>query len=224
MPEIVFDVAATLSGAGGNCMEIEKFIDNHTQTIAKGDYTPPEICVACGENHDAFKFYDIRNRQLRVLRPNIVKTLFTVLLRWQCPLCQAKFTDYPPFIVPHKRFVVPDMITRCDGYLADDEQSYAGAAAAEDGGDICYPDANNLCEQFFSKSTVWRFMEYLAKLMDRKHLPAGFKTAVKAIKIPAIVASKYRSQSRLFILQQCFAAIRGWSPTFPDFETAGPPV
>lgn len=202
-------------------MEIEKLICSYTKPIEEGNFSPPENCALCGAHPDFFKFYDKRKRKLRLLNSNLVKVILTFLLRWRCPLCQGKFTDYPPFIEPHKRFAVPHMIKPCVRYLTDVKQSYADAAKAEDGGDICYPDDNNLCEQFFAKSTVWRFMEYLAGL-KRPHL---FPTVtISATKTPPIAPSKYRSKNRLSLLQQAFAAIRALYQAYPDFETVRPPI
>ena len=189
---------------------IEATIHDYTEAIEKGTLSMPAGCRSCHEKSDDYKLHDRRERQLRVVMEDIVKVIVTFLLRWKCPLCQATFTDYPPFIKPHKRFVLSEMCRLSQSYLESDKVTYRDTAKHKSY-DIGYIDPESgLCEQFLSHSTIYRFMAYLADICLS---PPG--------NVFAISHSKYRTATRRFILVRALATIRNIAQEsiFPDFET-----
>lgn len=56
----------------------------------------------------------------------IVKVM-TWMVRRKCSLCGKTFTDYPPFALPYKRFVSPEIMERSWRYLQDDTMTYERA-------------------------------------------------------------------------------------------------
>jgi hypothetical protein len=55
-----------------------------------------KACPACAAQA-CFKPHDCRRRTFRVLIDDMVKCLRSWILRWKCPDCGRRFTDYPPF-------------------------------------------------------------------------------------------------------------------------------
>ena len=189
---------------------IEAMIRDYTEAIEKGTLCMPTGCSSCHEESDDYKLHECRKRQLRVVIEDIVKVIITFLLRWKCPLCQATFTDYPPFIKPHKRFVLSDMCRFSQSYLESDKVTYRDTVKHKSY-DIGYIDPESgLCEQFLSHSTIYRFMGCLADIC--LSLPGNVFT---------ISHSKYRTATRRFILVRALATIRNIAQKsiFPDFET-----
>ena len=200
-------------------MDIQEVIANHTNSIIKGHFSSPDItCQYCHQKPKFFKLHESRKRQFRLVVENIVKTTVSFLLRWRCLLCNTTFTEYPPFAAPHKRFILTDINRLGQKYLSNDTLSYR-AVVKENGVDIGYPDSNDLCEQFISHSTVWRFMIYLA---------AGYQVKrqqfIMAKKVPLISCFKYRSNKRKTLLYKAFKEIflfnrQADKVFFPDLET-----
>jgi len=189
---------------------IEATIHDYTQAIEKGTLSMPAGCRSCHEESDDYKLHDRRERQLRVVMEDIVKVIVTFLLRWKCPLCQATFTDYPPFIKPHKRFVLSDMCRFSRTYLESETVTYRNAVKSHSTG-IGYIDAESgLCERFVSHSTIHRFMGYLCGICPS--LP---------VNVVAISPGKYRTAARLSILARALATIENIArkSIFPDFGT-----
>ena len=203
----------------GVLMDIQEVITNHTNSIIKGHFSSPDrTCQGCHQKPILFKLHESRKRQFRLIVENIVTTTVSFLLRWRCLLCNTTFTEYPPFAAPHKRFVLTD-INRLGGkYLSIDTLGYRGVVK-ENGVDIGYPDSNDLCEQFISHSTVWRFMIYLADRSQIKRQPF-----IMAKTVPLISSFKYRSNKRKTLLYKAFKSIKKFNLQvdkmfFPDFET-----
>ncbi len=198
-------------------MDIQEVITNHTNSIIKGHFSSPDIiCLCCHQKPKFFKLHESRKRQFRMIVENIVKTTVSFLLRWRCLLCNTTFTEYPPFAAPHKRFVLTDINRLGQKYLSD-TLSYRGVVKENDD-DIGYPDSNDLCEQFISHSTVWRFMIYLADRSQIKRQP--FIMA----KTEPISSFKYRSNKRKTLLYKAFKSIILFNMQadklfFPDLET-----
>jgi len=63
---------------------------------------------------------------------DLVHRALSRLIRWKCPRCRQTFTGYPPFALPHKRYVRPVIFARSRAYVEDDTQSYR--QAVQDGG------------------------------------------------------------------------------------------
>ena len=204
-------------------MKIRQIIQEHTDKIVEGDFEAPENdCKNCRRKPYAFRLHESRKRQLGYTVGDIVEIAATFLLRWKCMLCGATFTQYPPFVLPYKRFVLPEIVRPSRKYLEDEHASYADTVA-EDGIAIGYRDERGFCESFVSRSTVWRFMNCLASLHVRNN-------ETKNAELPRpfwLPPRKYRSDERLRVLIRAFEAIAqlrqgSFFRPFPDLETVEP--
>lgn len=202
-------------------MGIREIIEEYTGNITDGNFDAPDCeCENCRKKPDAFKLHESRKRQLRFLIGDVVEIAATFLLRWKCLLCGGTFTQYPPFVAPHKRFVVPDIVRLGRKYLEDENASYADAVT-EDGNQIGYTNDCGFCDSFVSRSTVWRFMEYLGAIRFEKTEPSDENRQ----RPPCLPPWKYRSEKRNRLLRRAFEAVAQLAPnhffkSFPDLETA----
>jgi hypothetical protein len=203
---------------GGVKMGILEMINKYTDSIVRGEFAAPDgICKNCRNKPERFTLHECRKRQVRLIIKNIVRVLLTLLPRWKCSICGVSFTQYPPFILPHKRFVLTDIRLFGLKYLTNKDSSYADVVK-NDGDDIGYPNESGLCDHFLSPSSAWRFMGYLAGASNSE---VSKKIPGKPAPIPSI---KHRSDERKSLLQRAFKAIVALavenSNIFPDFETS----
>ena len=83
-------------------MCLEQEIKTHTRRVEAGErLCYSEACPHCGcevkEVKEPFRLHDRRRRMFRVVVEGLVKALPSWILRWCCPRCGKRFTDYPPF-------------------------------------------------------------------------------------------------------------------------------
>ena len=101
-------------------MGVREIIEEYTRDILDGNFGPPDCaCDNCGQREGIFKLHECRKRLLRFAAEAVVETVATLLPRWKCLPCGATFTQYPPFVAPHKRFVLADIVLLCRKYLED---------------------------------------------------------------------------------------------------------
>lgn len=200
-------------------MDIQDMIARHTDAIIRGDIRSPDIvCRSCHQKPAFFKLHESRKRQFRLIVEDIVTVTMSFLLRWRCLLCRATFTEYPSFAVPHKRFVLTDIITLGQRYLEHESSSYRHVVL-HGGANIGYPDAGGLCDRFLSHSSVWRYMFFLSDMASPCNDHPVF--GPQMLSIPSF---KYHSDYRKGVL---FRAVKGLILlirrmdfiSFPDFET-----
>jgi len=200
-------------------MNVQEMIANHTSSIISGNISSPDIvCRNCYQKPDYFKLHESRKREFRIVVKDIVEVTMSFLLRWRCLLCDTTFTEYPPFALPHKRFVLTDIKRFGQKYLGNDDVSYRNAAM-NDGANIGYPDENGLCNNFLSHTSIWRFMTYLANIYESNRQCCVYKNT-----IPPISSLKYRSNHRRSLLYKALKKIaffnqQAGSAIFPNFET-----
>ena len=109
-------------------MGIMQIIREYTNQIVEGNFDAAEgICEKCHEKPGEYKLHECRKRQVRFSVGAVVEVAMTFVLRWKCSLCGATFTQYPPFIAPHKRFALPEIVRLSRKYLENDKSSYADA-------------------------------------------------------------------------------------------------
>jgi len=78
-------------------MSLEEEIKTHTRRVELGERVCfCKACPACAAQ-PSFKLHDRRRRTFRVLIDDVVKCLRSWIMRWKCPNCGRRFTDYPPF-------------------------------------------------------------------------------------------------------------------------------
>lgn len=200
-------------------MDIQEMITRHTEAIVSGDIKSPDmVCRCCHQKSSLFKLHESRKRQFRLIVEEIATVTMSFLLRWKCLFCGATFTEYPPFAVPHKRFVLTDIITLAQRYLRHESSSYRHVVRHEES-DIGYPNEWNLCDRFLSHTTVWRHMSFLAAMAPSDNDHPDFKP-----QMPCISFFKYRSNYRKGLLVKAVSGMielmkRMDFISFPDFET-----
>lgn len=87
-------------------------------------------CPHCGTTRKSgmpFHRHTVRERDLRVTVRRLVYRFVVKLARWRCPVCRTTFTNYPPFMLRHKRYALPEMRARAARYVQDDGLSYRRA-------------------------------------------------------------------------------------------------
>jgi hypothetical protein len=111
--------------------KIEQEVQDYNEKIKEGDYPKlGEYCRNCKKKPGEFKLHDHRPRKLRIIVHALVQIITTCLVRWRCPLCNAKFTAYPDFIVRHKRYAVNQIVEQSENLLTGNK-SYEKALHTE---------------------------------------------------------------------------------------------
>ncbi len=184
-------------------MGILEIINEYTKSIVDGDFPCPETnCKHCHKKPEKYEPHDCRKRKLRYVAKDLVKVVTTLLLRWKCPNCGVTFTQYPLFILPHKRFVLTDIVQFAEKYLTSEDSNYADVVKT-DGSGIGYLDENDLCDSFLSPSSVWRFLKYLVCIYESNR--GIFRE--KYGKLKPIPSSKFRSKQRKKLLYRALMAV-----------------
>jgi len=68
-------------------------------------------CPYCGmeSNADHFRQHAYRLRIFYVIFKGLVYKINAALPRWKCLLCSKTFTEYPNYILPRKRYTLPQI-------------------------------------------------------------------------------------------------------------------
>jgi len=191
-----------------------------------------DSCPCCGGRPAEFKWRGVRKRLFLALANWVVQRVWSYLPLWKCPLCQQSFTDYPPFALPFKRYVLPNIHERCVAYVKDEARTYREGVEAE-GMAISYEDADS--GTVLWPSTLWRWVSTLGglpvtvrealDLIKQKNPSTGLFRALGEARIGD---SKFRSAERKLVLQRCrelmlanrvYRDLFGVS-IFPDLATA----
>jgi hypothetical protein len=145
-------------------IQIEAAIRRHTDAVISGKIpVPQKSCPRC-LNKEKFRLHECRRRLFRYIIGSSVKVILTLLPRWKCEVCQKTFTVYPPFAVPHKRFVLCDIEKLCQRYIKDREETYCSTVSNE-GLPIGYDEGtNNAADHFLAPSTIWRWIGWLSHI------------------------------------------------------------
>ena len=189
---------------------IKSLIEAHTQIIQSGKFNPPKSCCPkCSEQPESYKLHERKVRNLYYIVCDVVYSIFTLLARWKCPVCHKTFTEYPPFIIPHKRYILIDILRLTSDYLENDKQTYRGTTNFnnipihhEDRFEV--PDEPDDC--YISPSTPFRWIGFLGSLKEL------IENALNLIKqknpdnliyreIFPVSPRKYRSSKRKTILE-----------------------
>ena len=97
-------------------------------------------CHELAEGPAFFRRHEIRRRVFWVIfDTREVKRIPCLVTRWKCSNCRGVFTWQPPFAVPHKRYTLPQMLERAQGYAADDAAGYR-EAVKQKGMPICHEE------------------------------------------------------------------------------------
>lgn len=182
-----------------------------------------------------------RKFRLRVYDPTLDETLVVIVESWRvrfrCRHCRKIFTEYPPFALPHKRFVKQDVLAKALKYLSAEKTPKCRATYQEvvwEGrGPLSYAEDQEGCQ--FRPSTVWRWLSWLGSLTDLREQATQliFQKDPQANvhwKPHPIAAHKVRSEARRKTLEQAamtldivsaFGLLLG-STMFTHLEIAGP--
>lgn len=163
-------------------------------------------CPRCGTASDQFKGHGKRKRNFNVIVDQTVLTVFGFLLRWVCPGCNKTSTQYPEFALPHKRYILPDMMKYIESYVENDKESYAHLMKKSPAGYTRFPGD----EAQLSPMTIHRWISTLGnmpllnaealKLIHQKNPTAGIAGHLAQITIDR---RKYTSEIRRKILIGC---------------------
>ena len=166
-----------------------------------------ETCPRCGGVPGRFWRHGARERLFLVFA-EVVCRILSYLTRWRCPLCRQAFTQYPDFALPFKRYPAPFVLERCAAYASDEARTYR-EGVLEEGMPHSYVNAEIGVE--LSPSTLWRWMETLASLVEPEHRMLNLikqkdpsTLLVRALAGVHIRAGKYRSEGRKQVLAQCW--------------------
>ena len=145
-------------------IQIEAAIQRHTDAVISGKIpVPQKRCPHC-LTKDNFRLHECRRRSFRYIIGSTVKVTLTLLPRWKCEVCQKTFTAYPPFAVPHKRFVLSDIEKLCQRYLKDRQETYYSTVSNE-GSPIGYDEGTDSeVNHFLAPSTLWRWISWLGRI------------------------------------------------------------
>jgi hypothetical protein len=84
------------------CLEDEA--KSHTDRVESGQpVCYRESCPEC-KSQQRFRRHDCRRRTFRLVVDGCVKVLASWIVRWKCPACGKRFTDYPPFWLAAQAF------------------------------------------------------------------------------------------------------------------------
>jgi hypothetical protein len=98
-------------------MSLEEEIKAHTRRVESGERVCfCKACPACAAQA-GFKPHYCRRRTFRVLIDDMVKCLRSWILRWKCPNCGRRFTDYPPFRASAQTLHQADRLRQIQGLL-----------------------------------------------------------------------------------------------------------
>ena len=75
--------------------------------------------------------HQLRSRVFLVQVADLIHRIESLLSRWRCMYCRQTFTWHPAFAVPHKRYVLTQMVSRCRDYVDNERVSYRQAASHE---------------------------------------------------------------------------------------------
>jgi hypothetical protein len=185
-------------------------IKRYTESIENGSYVCTfETCPLCGRQPGEKDFGPCgkRPRIFLVIVEALVQKALSLLTRWLCPCCRRRFTDYPPFAVPNKRYVRQEIEERSARYLEDGSAIYR--QVVRDGNTACGYDMNEdgtMDERQLVGSTVHRWLTWLGCQTEKLSMVLGMvkalapRSTIHRDPLP-IPARKYRSEKRNEILQ-----------------------
>ncbi len=212
--------------------KIKEEIEGYTEEVLKKNVRCPyDFCPQCGGKRPekGFKWAGLRARVFYLVLEALVEKVRSFLTRWLCPRCKSRFTYYPPFAIPKKRYVRQEIEERSLRYVEKEELSYR--KASKDRGMACgYKES----EKQLSPSTVHRWLGFLGAQVEVLKELLSFITeslphsGLHRLPLP-IHPSKYRSRERKEVLQiarrllHAQGALRAFLGTesFPDFATVG---
>ena len=210
-------------------------IQRYTEAVRRREVRPTcNRCPHCHEEPEEFRLHDRRERSFLVVVGRVVKRVVSLVSRWKCTRCKRPFTLYPPFALPHKRYVRDDVFELAERYLERDELSYRAAVEVE-GMPVFHDgrDDGTIDERSLAHSTLYRWLTFFRSLGTTlrealRLVRARSATSDLFRRIFPIAPTKYRSEERRTVLAAAlrtlssdreYRALFGRS-IFPDLATA----
>ena len=112
-----------------------------------------------------------RKFRVRVYDPTLDEMVVEIIESWRvdfrCGNCLKTCTEYPPFVLPHKRFVKQDVLAKAEKYLsAEQPRCRATYREAVREGTVPLSYAQDQEGHQLSPVSVWRWLSWLGSLED----------------------------------------------------------
>ena len=191
-------------------MTIIKKIETHEKEIQARELPEDlEVCPKCGGFSRSFKLHESRARLFLVIVDFLVKEIWSILGRWECPLCHCTSTYYPDYAIPFKRYTKDTILELSKKYVQEEDSTYE-SVVQNDNGTIIYDSKINRSkyESRLRGTTVWWWLSYIGSM--HQLISKAFSLIIK--KDPSskvfrenqpVNPKKYRSNERKNLLQQC---------------------
>lgn len=185
-------------------------IKRYTESVENGSHVcSHDTCPLCGRpsGEKGFGPCGKRPRTFLVVVDALVQKVLSALTRWLCRRCRRRFTDYPSFAVPNKRYVRQEIDERSAYYLEDDTATYRQVVRDEN--TVCGYDMNEdgtMDERQLVGSTVYRWLTWIGAQTKKLSMVLEMvkalvpRSTIHRDPLP-IPARKYRSEKRKEILQ-----------------------
>ena len=119
----------------------------------------PPRCPTCLLG-GGLRCHELRRRKFWVRVGREVHRVASMVLRVACTLCTKKTTVLPDFALPHKRYVLSEIVETSERYLADEGATYSAAAGVD--GMPVFHDTDGVSR---APSTVHRWITFLGALV-----------------------------------------------------------
>ncbi len=197
---------------------------------------PEGPCPNADCDGNRFRFHGQVDRSIFFKLDEIVYKRWFCLSRWFCVKCGTTFRHYPSGVLPHKRYMLEDMMQACHSFLEGGDVTYATSART---GEIQWAHEGAVAEATHeegakeeervirvSGSTVFFWVSSLAGLLP------GMRDRIDSEVIISMALARWeaaphkaRSEKRRGILKDAYLAIHGfWMRNTTDFKMSrGPP-
>ena len=177
-------------------MAIEEQIKQHEDGVCRSiSKRYAACCRRCG-HRERFYRHDIRRRTFYVEdESGETIAVQTWLVRWRCSKCDARFTDYPPFAMPYKRYVKQAIYEMAERLCRDDSSTYRSTAGNQ-----------------AAPSSAWRWLTWLSGLWEQgnaclKFIITSNPNSILHRSAYFVNPRKYRSKQRASILECAFQTL-----------------
>ena len=167
----------------------------------------PPRCPSCLLG-GALSCHELRRRGFWVRVGREVHRVASIVLRVAYNLCTKKATVLPDFALPHKRYVLGEIVETSERYLANEGATYSAAAGVE--GMPVFHDADGASR---APSTVRRWITFLGTLVTL--LAHGTDLLLEADpmfsplwEMVAFSSRRYRSEGRRETLDRAWKLLR----------------
>jgi hypothetical protein len=182
-------------------------------------------CPRCGGLPGEFQWCELRTKTFLGVLGGSVYAFEAMTLRFQCPLCMARFTMQPPWGLPRKRYVRGVILSRCWRYLRKAGVTYRSLVS---GTGYASRTGERISDKYTSHTRVWYWLKDLGGMMDglrlAKRLILAKNPSTKVVgQVVKVAYRKYRSEQRHGVLQSAYALLQLRPEWYRLFRAAFPP-